>query len=82
MRICDDIYGVLLHAFHQLSVGVLRPFSKLGWFTYRIGQLLGPKYAAAIWVYVAISVVVLKVVMPGANYSCIHDRPERLTSVL
>eukprot|EP01052_Picozoa_sp_SAG31_P011261 SAG31_NODE_634_length_13365_cov_182.161767_8_plen_319_part_00 len=39
MRICDDIYGVLLHAFHQLSVGVLRPFSKLGWFTYRISQV-------------------------------------------
>jgi hypothetical protein len=43
----STVYGVLLHAFHQLSVGLLRPFSKLGWFTIRISNLLGWRFATA-----------------------------------
>ena len=64
LRIMDDIYGVLLHAFHNISVGVLRPVTKLLWFTWRIDRLLGHTYAGAIWVYLGLCVVILKNVMP------------------
>jgi ABC-type uncharacterized transport system fused permease/ATPase subunit len=56
--------GVLLHAFHQISVGVLRPVTKLAWFTFRINSLLGSKYALGIWGYLLFSVLVLKSSMP------------------
>ena len=64
LRIMDDIYGVLLHAFHNISVGVLRPVTKLVWFTWRIDRLMGHTYAAGIWMYLGLCVVVLKYVMP------------------
>jgi ABC-type uncharacterized transport system fused permease/ATPase subunit len=64
LRIMDDVYGVLLHAFHNISVGVLRPMTKLAWFTWRIDRLLGHGYAAGIWGYLLFCVFVLKWVMP------------------
>jgi hypothetical protein len=66
LRIMDDIYGVLLHAFHNISVGVLRPVTKLAWFTWRIDRLLGHAYAVGIWAYLGVHT---PVVVAHASFS-------------
>lgn len=47
-RIADDIHGLFHHAMGDLIIGTLRPVSKLIWFTYRIGAILGYGWSAGI----------------------------------
>ena len=59
-RITDDIHGLFHWALSDVIIGGLRPLSKLLWFTYRIGGILGFRWPIGIWGYMLFSVFCLK----------------------
>lgn len=59
-RITDDVHGLFHWALSDVIIGGLRPLSKLIWFTYRIGGILGFRWPLGIWAYMLFSVFCLK----------------------
>ena len=51
-----------------MIIGGIRPLSKLIWFTYRIGAILGFSWPIGMWVYMFFSVFCLKTVMPDYRF--------------
>ena len=75
-RIADDIHGLFHWALSDVIIGGLRPLSKLIWFTYRIGTILGFRWPLGMWMYMFFAVGCLKLVMP--NYRDITREGSRL----
>lgn len=61
------MHGLFHWALSDVIIGGLRPLSKLLWFTYRVGTILGFRWPAGIWAYMFFSVVCLKQVMPDVS---------------
>jgi ABC-type uncharacterized transport system fused permease/ATPase subunit len=75
-RIGEDVHGLFHHAMGDLIIGTLRPISKLLWFTFRIGSLLGYQWTAGLWAYMLVSAVLLKLGMP--DFRTMHRKLSKL----
>ena len=53
-----------------MLIGMVRPVSKLLWFTYRIGTFLGHRWSGGLWVFLFSIMIFLKKCMP--DYHHIH----------
>ena len=59
-----------MQGFGNMLIGMVRPVSKLLWFTYRIGTFLGHRWSGGLWVFLFSIMIFLKKCMP--DYHHIH----------